>query len=110
MSDKFDFSTLETGFEADWPVRVPTPVNGAMVAQTVMCRLRAMASDEIDAVLERKEATIIDLARVYFVGFGHGESATWSPEYRDRLIQNPRFRTALHAAFAEFNTGASAKN
>lgn len=110
MSDKFDYSTLETGFVADWPVKVPTPVKGVFVEQTFTARFKSLDTDEIAEILKPAGATIHDLMRVYFVGLGEGEAATWSPELRDKMMRNPRTFNAIHLAFREFNTGAAPGN
>lgn len=110
MSDKFDFTTLKSGFVAPWPVMVPTPENGVFVPKKVMVLFRALLVDEIDAATKDSTNPLLDLAKQYFVGLAPEENATWSEALRDELLSSPRFFGALHPAFTAFNTGASSKN
>ncbi len=113
MSAKFDFKTLETGFAADWPVRVKVPQDGGKIEiQTFEARFVTKTKDEFAALIA--EATEKDdenlLLRTVFVGLGKSEMEEFTTELRDLMIGTQSVREALTAAYREFSGGIEAKN
>lgn len=126
MSAKFDFKSLDTGYEADWPVSVPVPIDGGTVEmRDFMARFRTLTKAEIEALeqaekdrdadgegakalawLETFKATI----RLGFVGFGKGENETLTPELFDKLWGHPPTQGALIKAWRTFVQVSPAKN
>lgn len=116
MSVKFDFSTLETGFEALWPVEVKVPQDGGTFqTQTFTARLRHVPVEELQAVLDKAKAEpsdeidVISIPALYFVGLGPDEKATWSPELRDKMLRRRFVREGLERAYHHFSTGEAAR-
>jgi hypothetical protein len=109
MSAKFDFGSLDAPFEADWPVTVNVPKDGGETEpQTFMARLRLLTQEELDAAKE-SEGTDGYIAS-FFVGFGQGETTSFSPELLAKMIRRPYVRVALMQAFRGFQLGIAAKN
>lgn len=112
MSVKFDFKTLETGYEADWPVTVKIPIDGGLVEeQTFMARFRTPTPAE-RAELEAMD-TMKRLERameIGFVGLAKSEDEPLTPELRARLWGEQTVQIALIRAYATFQTGTPAKN
>lgn len=116
MSVKFDFSALETGFEALWPVEVKVPQDGGTFqTQTFTARLRHVPVDELQDVIEKARANapdkidVISVPALYFVGLGPDEAATWSPELRDKMLGSRFVREGLERAYQHFSTGEAAR-
>jgi hypothetical protein len=112
MSVIFDFSCLETGFEALWPIKVMVPQDGGKHAvQTFVARLRHVSIEELQAArdkLETVETAGLDyksIPALYFVGLGPDEKATWSPELRDKMLSVRWVREALERGYSEFVAG-----
>lgn len=113
MSAKFDFKTLETGFEADWPVKVSLPVDGGGVeVQTFMARFRSptpadtKAADAIEDIAQRLKFTL----QSCLVGLAKSEDQTLTPDLFEAMWASTPVMKALVAAFGEFRTGSPAKN
>lgn len=107
---KFEFATLDTVIEADWPVTVNVPGEGGkVVPQTFTVRFRMLDDAEILQSAEQ-EVPAKDMLRKVVVGLGKDEETAFSPEFLERLISKTYIRNGLMAAFAEFNGGIAAKN
>lgn len=113
MSAKFDFKTLETGFAADWPVKVKVPQDGGKIEiQTFEARFVSKTKEEFDALIaeatEKNDENL--LLRTVFVGLGKSETDKFTPELRDLMIATQPVREALTTAYREFAGGIEAKN
>lgn len=114
MTAKFDFRTLETGYAADWPVKVQVPVDGGTFeTREFSARFRSLTADE-QAGLERDHADLSDrleqTLRLGFVDLGKAEGDKLTPELFGKLWGDERVRLALIQAYGEFRRGAPAKN
>lgn len=115
MTVKFDFKTLETGFEADWPVTVPVPTDGGgSQEQTFMARFRTPTPGEqaeIDAAKGERSVDQFKVAlKIGFVGLAKSEGQTLTDAMFDRMWAAPNVQLALIQAYANFRSGAPAKN
>jgi hypothetical protein len=115
MSVKFDFSSLETGYEALWPVKASVPQDGGgFQEQTFVARLRHVTVDEINNAMTAAQADgtfgITTVPSLYFVGLGPDEKATWSPQLRDKMLSIRWVREALDRAYKNFASGGAEKN
>lgn len=109
MSVKFNFNTLDKGFQCAWPVLVPVPQDGGKVETqefTAIFRSLTPAEDEAakNASTDETPWAWLD-AR--FVGLVDAEL---TPELRDQLMRTPYVRNAIINALSNFNQGIPAKN
>lgn len=113
MSIKFDFKTLTTGFEADWPVQVGVPADGGkIVTQEFMARFRTPSPDQIkeaDAI-ENPSAQLKFIIQTGFISLGAGETDTLTPELFEQMWASSNVQLALMRAFGTFRTASPAKN
>lgn len=113
MSAKFDFKTLETGFEADWPVKVNRPKDGGQVE---VREFDARFRSPTPAITAEAEAIEDIGARLKFtlkscmIGLGKSETEALTPELFEALWADTAAMRALVVAFGEFRTGSPAKN
>lgn len=112
MELKFDFATLETGYEALWPVKVMTPIDGgAFEERTFTARFRSLTPEKADELAALPRAAQIEATiREIFVGLGPDETTPFSPELRDRMWASDYVQIGLIKAVSEFRTGAALKN
>ena len=114
MSLKFDFNTLATGFEADWPVIVGVPVDGGKIEEReFMARFRTLTPEEQDQIEadEDMEGRLKASVQRGFVGLGAGETDKTPPaELFEILWRHPPSRLGLIRAYGRFSTGSPAKN
>lgn len=113
MSAKFNFKTLETGFEADWPVTVSVPLDGGKAEeQTFQARFRSLSAveqAEIDAQPDATGRLRAGLEKA-FVRFGAGESEALTPELFETMWRAPNVQIGLIRAYNAFILGSPAKN
>lgn len=114
MTVKFDFKTLDTGFAADWPVKVSVPVDGGAVeTQTFMAQFRTPRPDErteLDAMTDIN-ARLKRSLEIGFVGLGQGEETNLTAAaLLAKLWSAPNVQLALIRAYGEFQAGIAAKN
>lgn len=113
MSAKFDFKTLDTGFAADWPVKVGVPADGGLVeVQTFTARFRTATKAEGEELANIADyvARLKALVRLGFVALGKGEDETLTDEMFEKMWAAQNVRSGLIAAYTEFQTAAPAKN
>jgi hypothetical protein len=111
MTAKFDFGALERPFERDWPVTAQVPLDGGgFEPQTFMARFRMLSETEVKDIIARPGFELADFARAYFIGLGKGETAEFSPEIRERMLERVHVREGLDTAYKEFTSGGAAKN
>lgn len=110
MAVKFDFASLDNPFEADWPVRVPVPMDDGKVEEQVFsARFRLLRGPEQEAaVKEDKDGN--ELLRRFFVGFGKTEARQLTPELFLQMVTTPYVRNALLGAWTKFCAGIPEKN
>lgn len=113
MSAKFDFKTLDTGFAADWPVKVGVPADGGVVqVQTFMARFRTPTKAEAEQLAEipgypeRLKAAL----KLGFVALGKEEGETLTEEMFEKMWASQNVQLGLIKAYGEFQTAAPAKN
>lgn len=113
MSVKFDFKSLDTGFEADWPVTVGVQKDGGVIEeQTFMARFKTPSpakQEELKAIEEpnpRLRAALKD----GFVGFATSEGETLTDAMFDKMWGAQNVQLGLIRAFMAFQTGTPAKN
>lgn len=108
MSAKFDFKTLHTGFEADWPVEVRVPIDGgAFETQTFMARFKSLTKEEqaeLDAIEDRvgKAERLLELG---WLGLAASEDHELTSADRAEMLNAPNVVTAIYTAFTAFRTG-----
>ncbi|MNU42678.1 hypothetical protein D3C71_314430 [compost metagenome] len=113
MTIKFDFKTLETGFEADWPVQVAVPVDGGKVEQReFMARFRTPTPAEIEAAdkIEDQTDKLKLIVQTGFIGLGAGETDTLTPAMFEQMWTSSNVQLALIRAYGTFRTASPAKN
>lgn len=112
MSVKFDFKTLQTGFEADWPVIVKVPQDGGTFEdQTFMARFRALPEEEREEAQKKiNSGEDVDAwVNGFFVGLGR-EEGELTPELRKLMVGDPIVRQGIVNAYVKFTQGIAAKN
>jgi len=108
MTVTFKFESLDTPFEADWPVTVQVPRDGGTFEEQVfMARFRMLSVEDTTASTEAGENAQAFMRR-YFVGLGGGETLT--DELFTKLFIAPHTQRAIFNAWAGFQAGAPAKN
>lgn len=113
MSNKFDFKTLETGFEADWPVVVRKPVDGGTFQdQTFTARFKTPTQSERDeiAAIAEWQPRLKRALQIGLVGLGKDEGETLTPELFEALWGIQTVQLGLINAYGAFQSGAPAKN
>lgn len=113
MSVKFNFKTLETGFEALWPVTVKVPQDGGKISiETFEARLRALDLEAAKAAIESNDPFAIYKAGVVDVpGAPALRDAEGNPTpFFDQLLTPEWMRNGLEEAFKQFRTGVAAGN
>lgn len=106
---KFDFGSLGQPFEADWPVFIPVPQSGGGIdRQKLVVRFR-MADDEILVAMGTGIPAAKEGLRTVVVGFGKGESETFSPELLELMLDRAYVRTTLIQAYGQFALGQAAE-
>lgn len=113
MSAKFNFSTLETGFEALWPVTVKVPQDGGTIeVQTFTARLRALSKDDAKAAIASDDPfAAYKLGIVAVPDAPPIRDPNGQPlPFFDQLLAPEWVRDGFDAAFREFRTGVAAKN
>lgn len=107
MSAKFDFSSLQKGFKAVWPVTVNVPQDGGTVQEeTFDVRFRLLGQEEINKLATDPDPYAI--AKAYLVEIIDGPKLT--PEFLAAFLDAPWVREGLKTAYGQFATGAPAKN
>lgn len=115
MANTFDFKTLDTGFEADWPVAVKAPIDGGAVeVQTFMARFRTPTPTEqaeIDAAGKDPALDQFKIAlKIGFVGLAKSEGETLTEAMFDKMWATSNVQLALIRAYSDFRSGSPAKN
>lgn len=113
MTIKFDFKTLETGFEADWPVQVGVPVDGGKIeTREFMARFRTPKKAETEAAekIEDQAEKLKFIVKTGFIGLGAGETDTLTPDMFEQMWASSNVQVALIRAFGTFRTASPAKN
>lgn len=107
MSAKFDFSALQKGFTAVWPVTVNVPQDGGTVKEeTFNVRFRLLGQEEINTLA--KDADPFAIAKAYLVEMVDGPELT--DAMKTAMLDAGWVRGGLAAAYNQFATGAAAKN
>ncbi len=107
---KFDFATLGTAIEADWPVKIPVPQDGGtVVVQDLTVRFRMVPEDELNLLGDGAAGNKASL-RAVVIGFGKGVDEPFTAELFDQMLLKPYVRLALSNAYRDFCLGAPAKN
>jgi hypothetical protein len=107
---KFDFATLASEIEADWPVTVGVPLDGGKAdEQTFTVRFRLVGEQELLDFGEGLDQSKAALRRV-IVGLGRSEGKELTPELLEQLLAAPYVRVALNKAYGQFALGMPAKN
>jgi hypothetical protein len=107
---KFDFGSLDSAFEADWPVTVQVPLDGGKSEeQTFQVRFRLVDDEELAQLGDGVEAQKKALRKVV-VGFGKGEAETFSAETLEKMLARAYVRSGLNRAYGQFVLGIPAKN
>jgi hypothetical protein len=107
---KFDFATLESEIEADWPVEISVPTDGGGVSkQTLTVRFRMISDDALSALGDGLKGAKASLRRV-IVGFGHDEPTPFSAELLEKMLDRAYVRQALTMGYGQFALGIEAKN
>lgn len=113
MSNKFDFKTLETGFEADWPVVVSAPLDGGTFQdQTFTARFKTPTRSELAeiAAIADWQPRLKRALQIGLVGLGKDEGETLTPALFEDLWAMQNVQLALIRAYGAFQSGAPAKN
>ena len=107
---KFDFASLNSEIECDWPVKVSVPQDGGWTLQQEFAvRFRLIDDEELAANGAGLKGTKESLRKV-LVGFAKSETAEWSDKLREQLLAKSYVRVALSQAYFEFASGIAAKN
>lgn len=107
MSAKFDFSSLQKGFTATWPVTVNVPQDGGTVTEeTFDVRFRLLGQEEINRLA--KDPDPFAIAKAYLVEIVDGPKLT--PEVLTAFLDTPWIRAGLATAYNQFATGIAVKN
>jgi len=110
MTAKFNFKTLGSPIEADWPVKIPVPQDGGTVEiQELDVRFVLLTAEQIKA-LDAKDDAIKNALRAAITGFGKTEPTKFTPELLEQLLAMPFVLRALNLAYGEFSIGVAAKN
>jgi hypothetical protein len=108
MTAKFDFNTLKTGLEADWPVTVGVPQDGGTVAkQEFTARFKTLTKDEDKAAQEDGDPDA--WINAFWLGAGKTE-APIDAETRKLMLERSYVRQGIVAAYIQFSQGVAAKN
>jgi hypothetical protein len=107
---KFDFATLATGIERDWPVLVDVPQDGGgTMEQEFSVRFRLVDQEELEAQgpgVKGQKAAL----RLVIAGLGADEEQAFTPAFLEQLLAPPYMRNALNLAYTKFAHGVAAKN
>lgn len=107
---KFNFESLDSEIEFDWPVRVSVPLDGGKVQeQTFSIRFRLASDEALEALGSGVEGAKASLRHV-IVGFGKAEEAQLTEELLEKMLDRAYVRSALNTAYGEFALGIAAKN
>lgn len=110
MAQQFDFKTLGSPIEADWPVKINVPQDGgATQVQTLVARLRLLTEQQVKDFDAQPDA-INSALKAAVVGFGAAEKTTFTPELLEQMLAVPYVKRALNLAYGEFSNGISVKN
>ena len=113
MSAKFNFTTLETGFEALWPVTVKVPQDGGEISiETFEARLRAINKEEAQAAIASEDPFAVYKAAIVAVPNAPPirDAAGQPLAFFDKLLTPEWMRDGFDEAFREFRKGVAAKN
>lgn len=109
MSVKFDFKTLETGFEAVWPVSVNVPQDGgAIEVQTFDMVFRTLTAEEHDAA--QKSSDPDAWPNAFMVRLAGDNAQELTPEFRKQLLGRAYVRQGIITSYVQFSQGIAAKN
>lgn len=109
MSVKFDFKTLETGFEADWPVTVNVPQDGGGIEkQEFLARFRTLTPEESDKAQQAADPNTWPNA--FLVALVETGAPELTDELRKQLLGRSYVRQGLITAYVQFSQGVAAKN
>ncbi|HVY34998.1 MAG TPA: hypothetical protein VG960_11330 [Caulobacteraceae bacterium] len=110
MATKFKFESLGQPFEADWPVLVPTPVDGGKtVDEEFMVRWRRLPADQAQ-VIEAGPDGAREVIRQSLVKVYDDEKDVMTPELVEQLLGETRVRLAFFRSLNSFAMGAAVKN
>lgn len=109
MTVKFDFKTLETGFEADWPVTVNVPQDGgAIEKQEFLARFRTLTPEDADKAQQASDPNTWPNA--FLVSLAGTNAPELTDDLRKQLLGRSYVRQALITAYVQFSQGVAAKN
>lgn len=110
MTAKFDFKTLGSPIEADWPVKISVPQDGGTVEiQELDVRFRLLTEEQIKA-LDAKDNAIKNALREAIIGFGKSETTPFTPQLLEELLAAPYAVRGLNQGYGEFSIGIAVKN